>query len=268
MDRDDLKLLLTDLITRGRISEADAARVLALFDSGEFVPSDLPAQEDSGNEWLLGLVAVLLLTGGNTTTKLSAARRRQARNTLRSGFEADTLRLARGVTGAPGGGAGHPLNVTAWQQQTWSSLVAYTRQMAIAGAGTLPTASTLAMVEAHLAEQWPYLQRFASELMARQATGKALSEAAINARARLYGGTGWGSFYLAQGQDAGAGVVDVWYTRDDRFVCPRCAPRHRQYFLPGQGPYPGFDCLGSCRCERRQEYNAEIWQELTGRRAA
>lgn len=263
MTRADLLLRLAGLLARKAINEAEAARVLDLFDAGEFVPSDLPpVQEDTRNEWLLGLAIVLLLTRGNTSRPLSPAKRTFARNTLRRGFEADMQRLANAV-------ASGKIPLDEWQSEMQDAISRYTRQMAVAGAGTLPVASTQAIVEAQLAEQWPFLRGFALTLTAKRLVeGKPLSVAAIANRAKLYGGAAWGSFFLGQGDGAGYGIVDQWISRDDRHVCSRCAPRHLQYFRMGESPYPGWDCLGSCRCERRPVYAPEMYAKLTGQKAA
>lgn len=290
MSRSDLVLHLAALVARHAITQAQAAALLADFDSGELDEADLPSMgtpTSDRKDWLLALALVLLLTGGNTNRKLSTAKRRQARNTLRNGYQATVQQLAVGV-------ASGAVAVGAWQGQMQAQIANYTRQMAVAGAGTLPSATTQAAVEAKLAEQWPFLQTFAVQIAARQAgavagsgggasaptvtggpisaaiapakvaTGGPLSAVAIAARSNQYGGIGWGSFFAGQGNDAGYGIVDVWFTRDDGHVCPRCGPRHGQYFQVGAGPYPGWDCFGSCRCERRPEYLPEIYVQLGG----
>lgn len=290
MSRADLVLHLAALVARHAITQAQAQRLLAAFDAGELDEGDLPSTAEpqhDRNDWLLALAVILLLTGGNTTRKLSTAKRRQARITLRSGYQATVQQLAVGVTSGA-------LAIGAWQSAMQVNIAGYARQMAVAGAGTLPSGATQAAVEAKLAQQWPFLQTFAVQIAATQAgvaarhvgatvvptvtggpisavavaaqapKGGPISALAIAARGNQYGGVGWGSFFAGQGNDAGYGIVDVWFTRDDGHVCPRCGPRHGQYFQVGVGPYPGWDCFGSCRCERRPEYLPEIYVQLGG----
>ena len=147
-----------------------------------------------------------------------------------------------------------------------TAVASYTRQMAVAGAGQLPSASTRAAVDAQLTAQWPLLTRFAVTVEARRYVSRPLSTGYVASRARRYGGPGWGAYYIGQGDGADVGMVEQYITRDDPVVCRLCAPRHEQYYLPGQGPMPGVDCLGggNCRCRRVQMYAPDIYARLTG----
>jgi hypothetical protein len=209
-------------------------------------------QEDDREEWLVAWALVLLLLNANANRPLNPAQRRRARDLLRVKFEDDATRNAEAVTGGA-------LAVSAWQAAMMGSITDYTRQMAVAGAGTMPNQTVQQAAIAEIQRQAPFLAGFAKAV----AQG-ALSEGRIAHRAKMYGGSGWGMFYRAQGSTAGDGIVEQWISRDDRNVCSLCAPRHGRYYLPGQPPFPGA-CLGSCRCERIQVVDFQIWRRLMGR---
>lgn len=207
------------------------------------VPIAEPKQDDK-DVWIVAWAVVLLLMNGNANRSLSPSQRRRARSLLRIKFEMDALRYAERI-------AAGSISPDEWREGVRAIMTGYARQMAVAGAGTMPALPVQQAIAAKLEEQEPYLARFGALV-------GTLSVAAIAARTRLYGGTGWG---------AGDGVVEQWISRDDRATCRVCAPRHGQYYLPGQGPMPGLDCLGggACRCERRPEQNLEMYAQLGGR---
>jgi len=260
MTRAELVRQLNDLVRRKRITRAEADALLARYDAGE--PVELPAAPESSNgEWLAAFALLLLLVRGNPRRRLTPQMSQRARRLLRGNFDSAMRSLANQV-------AGGALTVPAWQAQMQNALSGYVRQMAVAGRGRLPSPAMVARIEARLADQWPYLNRFALEQMARGMAGRPLTAAQIASRSRTYGATGWGAYFEAQGEDAEAGIVEQWISRDDRAVCRVCAPRHLQWFLPGQGPMPGLDCLGACRCERVPQYNPDVYAQLTGQRSA
>jgi hypothetical protein len=266
LTRSQLATLLADLVRRKVITQDEAAQVLASFDADELDALAPVVSDDDGGDWLAALALLLLLIGGSARRRIPVTRRRRAQTLLRGRFDATTRQLAQNV-------AGGALPVAAWHAGLQAALASYTRQMAIAGAGQLPSVATRAAIDARLGEQWPLMERFAVTVAARLEVDRPLSPAYIANRARQYGGTGWGAFFLAQGQGAAAGMVEQWISRDDRNTCRICAPRHLQYFLPAQGPMPGTDCLGGglCRCQRVQVFAPDIYAELTGqptRRAA
>lgn len=259
MSRDELAAVLADLVARKVLTEAEAVRIMALFDAGEFVPFDLPLVPEDDDAWLLGFAALLLLTGDNATQPLSRAKRRQTQSRLRQGFNSQMQQLGQQV-------ATGRIPISAWQQQVYQVTTTYTRQMAIAGAGTLPGAVTQQQVNALLASQWDFLVRFGLDMQARQAVERPLSVAQIAQRSRMYGGVGWAAYFMGQGEDAGWGDVERWQSRDDGATCRICAGLHGRHFLPGQGPMPGIDCVagGACRCQRVPEHNPQVYQRLTG----
>lgn len=260
MHRHELIVLLADLVQHKRLTEEEAARVLAAFDDGDLdVLRTLPPAQSDEHDWLAALVLLLLLMGGAANMRLSVSRRQRARRLLRSAFDATVGRLAAQVTAGA-------LTVSAWQAQMQAATATYARQMATAGAGQLPSAATRQMVDERLAAQDGYLTRFGVTVAARQKVERPLSTENIAARSAQYGAVAWAAYWAAQGQDAGNGVVEQWISRDDNHTCPQCAGRNGQYFLPGQGPMPGVDCDGGghCRCERVQVVDMNIYQQLRG----
>lgn len=264
MTRAQLSALLANLIRNNHLNVADARSVMAAFDAGLLTDlADLEAlyrEEDSDKSWVLALLAVLAMVGGTAGVPLNEAQRKRGRTLMRDGFEMETKRLA--ITVTQGG------SILTWQKALFAAIASYTRKMAIAGAGVMPSLSVRLVVEKSIADQVPFLQRFSVQLAAQRLVGHMMSTVATAARSNLYGGNAWASWFLGHGQDAAWGYVERWVTRDDRFVCPRCAGRHGRYYLPGQGAMPGSDCYGSCRCQRVLEYNPRIYAELTGSRVA
>lgn len=267
MTRAELSALLSDLVRRKAITLDEARLVLARFDAGELDNEDLPlpaatdaqlrAQHD---DWITAFALVLLLLRSSPTRPISKVLRTSGRKLLRSHFEGAVTRTATLVRSGA-------VTIAAWQRTMQTALANYTRQMAVVGAGRMPGVRVQGIVEDKLATQWPYLQRFATALAARQVGGRPMSDIALAARARQYGGIGWGAYFAGQGENATPGYVDVWFTRDDYYVCPNCRPRHQQYFQIGVGPYPGWDCYGNCRCVRRAEYLPDIYADLSGLRS-
>lgn len=223
--------------------------------SGALLDASPVATEDDENEWLIALFLVLLIVDANAYRPLTATQRRRARDLLRVRFEDAALRNAQRVIA-------NLLSVDEWQAAVSQEIASYARQMAVAGAGTMPSAAVRQFAEVQVAEQMPFLDGFGVAVAAGM-----LTLAQIASRTRLYGGVGWASYFMSQGESAPLYAVEQWISRDDRGTCFVCAQRSGRYFLPGQGPMPGTDCRGggNCRCERRQVIDREIWQRLTGR---
>lgn len=257
MTRAELVAALSDLITRKALTATEAATLLRRFDDGELTDIPLPPPAEDDNDWLLALALLMLLLNRQTVRPLSGQEQLRARKTLRTQFERRTQSLATDVAGGA--------SVADWQVGMQDSIALYAHQMAVAGAGTLPSAQVRSAVDERLRGQWGYLAAFAVTLVAKREAEAQVSEAAIASRSALYGASGWGSFFQAQGDVARRGWVDLWITKDDRRVCHVCHPRHLQYFLPWVGPWPGPDCLGTCRCIRKPEYNPEAYARLGGR---
>lgn len=214
--------------------------------------------DDNRDAWLAALVIVLLLVNGNANRPLSLTQRARARKLLRVGFEDEALRLAQRV-------ASSQLDTAAWRAAVERVIAEYARQQAVAGAGTLPDGGIRQQAAQEIERQRPFLDSFAAAIAAG-----GLTVAAIAARTKLYGASGWALHWQAQGSTAPDYAVDLWVARDDNRTCSVCSSYSGRYFLPGQGPLPGVDCLGRghCRCERRQVIDRAIWERLTGRRAA
>jgi hypothetical protein len=222
--------------------------------SDTFADAPPVTDQDNGDAWLIAWAITLLLVNGNAARTLTATQRKRARDLLRVRFEDAALRNAQRIM------AGQ-LDIDAWQTTVGGDIADYTRQMAVAGAGTLPTAQVQQVAESEIGRQAPFLAGFAGAIAAG-----GLSVLRIASRTKYYGKPPWGVYYVAQGSTAGEGIVDRWITRDDNRVCRNCAPMHGRYFLPTEGPWPGWACLGICRCERVQVVDRAIWQRLTGRR--
>lgn len=258
MSRADFVALLADLVERKVIAESEAVRLLVDYDQDDIdALASLPAAPAvDHNDWWAALALLLLLLRRKGGQPIPPLLRGRARTLLRGRFQLTLQQAAQGVSGGK-------LSAAAWMAKIQAALVSYTLQMAIAGAGQLPNTNTQNAIGARLAQQWPYLRRFALTIAVRGALQRPLSAPYIASRAGQYGRTGWGAFFVGQGQNAAVGVVEQWITRDDRNVCRLCAPRHLQYYLPGQGPMPG-DCLGICRCVRVPVYQPSIYAQLTG----
>lgn len=215
------------------------------------------AEQDDSEAWLVAWAMLLLLLNANANRPLTMTQRARARKLLRVAFEDGSLRWAQRVT------AGQ-VDAAAWRVGVEDMIGDYARQMAVAGAGTMPDAATQQFVRQQVAEQRPFLDGFAAAVAAG-----ALSIAALAARTKLYGASGWASHWQAQASSAPTYAVEQWIARDDKGTCSPCAALNGRYFLPGEGAMPGSVCrgAGNCRCERRQVIDRAIWQRLTGRRA-
>lgn len=259
MTRAELAAYLADFVAHRHLTASEATYLLDLYDSGQLTSADLPQMPQRDNDWLAALLALLLLANVNDMrlAPLPEYQRRRARATLRNGFEAETGRLARNVNT-------RSISSLTWLTAMWGAVEMYTRQMTIAGAGTMPSAQLQARIDETLTTQAARLQRFGLLIMLRDRVGRALSERLIAARARQYGGEGWGAWFAAHGEDAAWGYVEQWVSRDDQYVCRYCANLHRRYFLPGDGPMPGQGCYGTCRCTRVSEYNPDVYARLIG----
>ena len=258
MTRPELVAILADLVSRKAITLADAQAVLAAFDNGTLTDLPLLAPAEDDNRWIIALALLLLLLGSTTVGTLNAAQRTRAQELLRTQYETQVGTLAATVSA---GGA-----VAAWQAGMQTTIANYSRQMAVAGAGTLPKPAVRAAVDTELRGQWGFLAAFAVTLIA----GKVMSEAAIRSRAVLYGQTGVGSFWRGAQPAAGTGWITHYDALDDDGTCSPCseAERNGPYIMGSDHPVPGSVCLGRgrCRCKLRYEFNPTVYARLTGRK--
>jgi hypothetical protein len=213
-------------------------------------------QDDNLDEWLIAWALLLLLLNGNANAVLTVTQRLRARTLLRANYEQTVQGLANSVSGGT-------MALATWTDEMQLAYGGYARQMAVAGAGTLPDDAMRAVVDTRIREQEPFLARFA-----RLVAAGALSVRAIAARAKLYGNVGHAAYWQAQGSSAQTGYIERWISQDDQHVCINCAPLHNRTFLPGQGTMPGEVCLGICRCSRVLEYNPDEYRRLSGQRRA
>ena len=257
MTRTQLLAHLADLVAHGHLSPTEARTVIEQYDAGEL--PDLPlvstSTEESDNRAWLAALALLLLVRGNGGSLQSSSQQQRAQRLLRQQYNNQANQLALSVGRAR-------IPVPSWQSGMMAAVQSYSLQMAIAGAGALPSRAVQQVVNGRVAAQQPYLTRFATQIYARKVVGREMGTLAIAARAEKYGGTGWGSFFVGQGDDAHFGYVERWDTQDKGQVCRVCSPRDGQTYLPGEGPMPGWDCLGTCRCRRTRLYNPKEYARL------
>lgn len=263
MTRDELVILLADYVAHKHITGSEMAYLLALYDSGELTPSDMPSVPERNNDWLAALLALLLLANINVlrsaTVSLPLYQRRNLRLVLRGNFETAATQAAYKL-------AAGQLSPGDWFSSTWQAIRLYSLQMAIAGAGHVPSARLRATFEQTFSPMVTQFWRFGMLVTFRDLIGRPMSTRLIASRTRQYGGPGWAAWFEAQGEDAAWGYVEQWISRDDQYVCRYCASLHRKYFLPGDGPMPGRGCYGTCRCVRVPEYNPDVYARLTGER--
>ena len=245
-----------------RLTEEEAAGLLAAFDRGEIDSRHLPlpltdavdgvTREDV--ERAATALAALGLLRGN---------RDRARDRLRQRFIVE----ARAYAGAVADG---DLTVAEWHTVQRDVTRDYTVAMAVLGAGAVGAAlGLLPGLDRAAREQTAYLSRFADGVAAGRLLGMAWSVGAIAARAAMYAGAGYGWFFRAREAGAGrVGYVVDWIAHDDDRTCQAClAAEHNGPYLVGEGPMPGSVCYGGgrCRCRRETRYDPDAYARLTRR---
>lgn len=245
-----------------RLTEEEAASLLAAFDRGEIDARHLPlplseavggiSREDVERA-ALTLAALGLLRGS----------RERGRDRLRTRF----LVEARAYAGAVAGG---DLTVAEWQGLSRDATRDYTVEMAVLGAGgAAAVLSLLPNLNRAVQEQTAYLSRFADGVAAGSLLGMAWSVGTIAARAALYAGAGYGWFFRAKEASQGrVNYVVYWRAHDDDRTCPACLAAERNGpYLVGEGPMPGSTCYGGgrCRCTRETRHDPDAYARLTAR---
>lgn len=245
-----------------RLTEEEAASLLAAFDRGEIdarhVPLALPDAVRGVTREDLERAALTVAALG-----LLRGRRERGRDRLRGRFIIE----ARAYAGAVASG---DLTVAEWQGLSSDVTRDYTVEMAVLGAGSLAAALTLLpSLNRSVQEQTAYLSRFADGVAAGSLLGMAWSVGAIAARAALYAGAGYGWFFRAQEASQGrVGYVVDWRAHDDDRTCQACLAAERDGpYLVGEGPMPGSVCYGGgrCRCTREARYDPDAYARLTKR---
>jgi hypothetical protein len=280
MSRLELLTLLIQMLAKGQLTYVEARTIIFAFDRGtlppiakldmaalllNFLGKKPPAKPApimvllgaTTPAWEVALLRLNIRMGHGHGHHLSKSEGKAAVVLLRADFEQGVQRLAAQVFQ-------EAITPQEWQAGLAEHILAYSTQAAVAGAGRVPGPAVQARVTSKLIEQPDYLLRFTLQMTSRDLVGRPMTAQAISARATLYGGVGWGSFFQGQAEQARPGYVERWITRDDNAVCRVCKPRHRQIFLVGQGPMPGWDCLGSCRCKRVQEFAPTEFVRLLG----
>lgn len=264
MTRVELSAILSDLVHRHAITLEEARATLARFDSGDLTDLPVATPAEDSNRWVLALAMVLFFMKGNTHRPLSTDRRKRAQKLLRRRYEAEVSQLAAAVVAGA--------TISEWYANMQTVISDYARTMAVAGAGTLPRTKVQKAVDDQLDEQWPYLTGFATEILARQQGERAMTEAAIAARSKLYGSVAYGAFWRGAEPDAGFGQIVYYRSLDTGSTCSPCsqAARNGPYLVGSSYPRPGEICLGGSRCRCTLEFvtDPEMYNQLTGQRAA
>lgn len=245
-----------------RLTEDEAAGLLAAFDRGEIDTTHLPlplsaAVRGVTREDLERAAASLLAAG------LLRGNRDRARDRLRARYVVEVRAYAAAV-------AAGDLSVAEWHALSRDTACDNLAEMAVLGAGSAALARPLLPGLHHAAqEQTAYLSRFADGVAAGRLLGMAWSVGAIAARAALYAGAGYGWFFRArESAQGGVGYVVDWVAHDDDRTCQACLAAERNGpYLVGQGPMPGSVCYGGgrCRCRRETRYDPDAYRRLTGR---
>lgn len=286
MTREELAALLRLLVDTGRLTAADAAELLRLFDAGDLDLTHLPVLPPlvdrplTARDAAVALqevavrlpdnVAAAILTQATqpiqhgTPPAVRTFQRKRLRNSFRGDMQRTIARYAQAV--AQGG------DVATWQAAMQRELRAYYARQMTAGLGRPLTADEMARVGQMAVQQEAYLYRFAGEIAARRGLGRPLSLDYINARAQQYQAPGWAAWF--EGNETvearGDGYIVHYRCVDDPRSCGPCIDAENNGpYLPGQGPYPGTICRGQghCRCERETVFDMEAWQRLTERAA-
>lgn len=246
MERNELVALLSRLVADGKLTEQDAAGLVARYDAGELsgqpqgiAPTGPVRPEPSGG----GLA-------GDTSDAIDA------------NFDVEVARRAAAV-------ASGALSIAAWQAQMAQLVADEMMSMALLGSDDELTDEDIAEIEAEAEEQAAYLSRFADEMALGLLTGDPMSEAQIRSRSELYGGAGWAWYYRAHERHLGEerGMVVEYIAHDDERTCQGCLDAaDGSPYLPDEGPFPGDVCDGGgrCRCKREEYYDMDAWLRLTG----
>ena len=266
MTRNQLLDFLTRSVRDELISESRAIEFLRQFDAGTLTLDEFPLGADAGEQdeedaalalipWLisLGLLsASIRRVNRETQLRLIDLALRDAsdgarivmRDLLRERFKAEAASLAgRALAG--------------WQRRMTDLIRLNALEQWMLGAGHLPTAEDLALIEADIERQLAFLSRFADQNAIAKANGKPLSEQYIAMRSGLYGGTGYAEFFKGAHSELLLTEPDlsnwVYYyvSVDDDGTCLPCLAAEAAGPYAGDDPampYPGQVCLGGSRC--------------------
>jgi hypothetical protein len=213
-----------------------------------------PNQRKDDDHWLAAWVLLLLLLGARAINGLTPAQQLRARTLLRDKFNNDAVRLAAAITSGA-------ITLDEWQAGMRLASGDYARQMAVAGAGTLPNVDVQESVNTALQGQEPFLAGFSEAIGAGD-----LSAPQIAARSKLYGGVGWAAIWIAAASVQPDFTIVHYVARDDDRTCVPCmdAERGSPYRADSNYPTPGSVCLGGgyCRCELHFVVDRAIWESL------
>jgi len=240
--RDELVALLARLVADGKLTEPEAAGLVARYDAGELPSVALPATPSTPQP--VGGVQ------GDTPEAIGA------------NFDVVVARLAAALVSGQ-------MTLAAWQAQMATLVADEMLSQALLGSDGDLAGEDMAELEADAAEQAAYVSRFADEMALGLLIERPMSEGQIAARSALYAGVGWGWYFRAYERRLGKerGIVVRYVAHDDDRTCGPCHEAEAgSPYLPDAGPFPGDVCAGGgrCRCRREEYYDMEAWQRLTG----
>lgn len=258
MTSDQYRLILADMVRRKVLSLAEATVLFERFESGDIAPDDLPLlaaelpeDDEDGAEILLFLL--LLLGIRQQAARLNLRQRERLRTMLQGQLDKELTESIRQLSAGA-------ISLRAWQRQGAKLLQSYARRQYAAGTGQIIN------TDKSQGDQLDYFARFAFDIHARQNVDRPLSVEQMTARGILYGGLGYGLWFLGNEMfGASYGWVVEYIARDDRKTCPACYDAARRSpYLPQHGPYPGQICYGRgrCRCQRRLVYDEAAYRRL------
>jgi len=139
--------------------------------------------------------------------------------------------------------------------------------MAAAGKGRTLNEDDLNRLGRVWRRQQSHLQRFAEEIAARREAGSPMTKKQIKARARMYAGSTYTTYWRWTGEQYGVGYLVEYDAVDDGGTCSPCleAERNSPYLATEPFPLPGSaTCLGRghCRCELDFRLDQEAYRNL------
>jgi hypothetical protein len=273
MTRDDLLELLSRLHDEGFLTIEQAAEILRAFERGGLTPQQAAAAAPLDPMFRYSAVAFELQRAAWMRTRTVAGVPLERiivgrRNTVTIRMVEDFDDLAAGLARRLAAG---DMGTAAWQAEMRDTVARQMMQQAQLGRGRTLLPSELERLREAIDAQADYLQRFADEVAARKLRAETIgdvepySEAYVRERGRMYAGEARAQYYEGI-ERRDPGWVFLWVAMDDGGTCSVCAEASGQYYLAGEGPMPGRDCLarGKCRCRREEVWSPEVYARLTG----
>ena len=265
MSRDELIERLGRMVGRGKITTAEAGRILRLFDEGRLRDVDLALESALSapatvTAALAAEAARASVAGRVLLRRISLDGRRRLTIRLMEEFDENVFDIVRSFTrGQSGVRSLH----SALLREVTNDLL----REATLGAGRDLLPSEIAVLRARIDRQAAFLQRFMDEVAFRDIAGRPFSEKYILQRISQYKGEGLGAFYDFSEREFSDDYVFDYIPVDDGGTCSPCHQAGQgSPYLRGQGPIPGVVCVarGKCRCRREPRYAPEEARALRG----